>query len=122
MLKTYSKNEARKKRHLRVRKRVVGTPDQPRLNVYRSLKHIYAQVIRDDTGETLVQASSIDPEIRSQIKHGGNIPAAVMVGELIAKRALEKGVSKVVFDRGGYLYHGRVAALANAAREAGLDF
>jgi len=122
VLKTYSKNEARKKRHLRVRKRVVGTPDQPRLNVYRSLKHIYAQVIRDDTGETLVQASSIDPEIRSQIKHGGNIPAAVMVGELIAKRALEKGVSKVVFDRGGYLYHGRVAALANAAREAGLDF
>lgn len=122
MLKTQSKNEARKKRHLRVRKRVFGTPDQPRLCVYRSLKHIYAQLIRDDTGETLAHASSVDPEIKQSMKHGGNITAAQAVGELIAKRALEKGVTRVVFDRGGYLYHGRVAALAEAARKAGLDF
>jgi large subunit ribosomal protein L18 len=116
------KNEARKTRHLRVRKTVVGTPDQPRLNVFRSLKHIYAQVIRDDSGETLAAASSVDPEISKAYKHGGNIVAATAVGELVAKRALERGVKKVVFDRGGYLYHGRVAALAEAARKAGLEF
>jgi large subunit ribosomal protein L18 len=116
------KNEARQKRHLRVRKIVSGTGEKPRLCVFRSLKHIYAQVIRDDTGETLAAASSVDAEIRQQHKHGGNIQAAEAVGGLVARRALEKGVSRVVFDRGGYLYHGRVAALAKAAREAGLDF
>lgn len=122
MLIKKNKNEARKKRHLRVRKTITGTAERPRLNVFRSLKHIYAQVIRDDTGETIAQASSLDPEIRAQMKHGGNIAAAEKVGELVAKRALERGIKKVVFDRGGYLYHGRVAALAEAARKAGLDF
>lgn len=122
MLIKKDKNKARLKRHLRVRKHVVGTANRPRLAVYRSLKHIYAQVIRDDTGQTLVHASSVDPEIRAQLKHGGDIGAAEKVGELIAKRALESGLKSVVFDRGGYVYHGRVAALAQAAREAGLDF
>lgn len=122
MLIKRNKNEARLKRHLRVRKNVTGTADRPRLAIFRSLKHIYAQVIRDDTGETLVQASSVDPEIRAAMKHGGNAAAAEKVGELVAKRALEHGVKAVVFDRGGYLYHGRVAALAEAARKAGLDF
>jgi large subunit ribosomal protein L18 len=110
------------RRHLRVRKRVEGSAERPRLSVFRSLKHIYAQVITDFDGRTLVQASSLDPEIRPSLKHGGNIAAAKMVGELVAKRAIEKGIKSVVFDRGGYLYHGRVKALAEAAREAGLDF
>jgi large subunit ribosomal protein L18 len=122
VLTKLQKNEARQVRHLRVRKKVSGTAEQPRLCVFRSLKHIYAQVIRDDTGETLAYASSVDPELRQAMKHGGNIKAAEAVGELVAKRALEKGIKQVVFDRGGYIYHGRVAALAESARKAGLDF
>ncbi len=122
MLQKKQKNEARKRRHLRVRKNLVGTTEKPRLCVFRSLKHIYAQVINDETGETLASASSVDAEVRRDHKHGGNIQAAEAVGGLVAKRALDKGVRQVVFDRGGYLYHGRVAALAKAAREAGLDF
>jgi large subunit ribosomal protein L18 len=122
VLQKKQKNASRRVRHLRVRKTVTGTAERPRLAVFRSLKHIYAQVIRDDTGETLAQASSVDPEVRKDRKHGGNIDAATVVGDLVAKRALEKGVTTVVFDRGGYLYHGRVAALAEAARKAGLDF
>ncbi|MDP2859532.1 MAG: 50S ribosomal protein L18 [Bacillota bacterium] len=122
MLIKKKKSEARIRRHLRVRKTVTGTEEKPRLCVFRSLKHVYAQVIRDDTGETLASASSVDVEIRTNHKHGGNVQAAEAVGELVARRALEKGVRQVVFDRGGYLYHGRVAALAKAAREAGLDF
>lgn len=114
------KEMLRRKRHRRVRKRVSGTPEKPRLNVFRSLNHIYAQVIDDSTGRTLVAASTIDGEIKSQIKTGGNIEAAKLVGGLIATRAIENGVTQVVFDRGGYKYHGRVAALADGAREAGL--
>ncbi|MBX6394789.1 MAG: 50S ribosomal protein L18 [Alicyclobacillaceae bacterium] len=117
-----NRKEARLRRHLRVRKKVFGTPERPRLNVFRSAKHIYAQVIDDTKGHTYVAASTLDPELRGKIRYGGNVEAARMVGELVAKRALEKGIRKVVFDRGGYLYHGRVRALADAAREAGLEF
>jgi large subunit ribosomal protein L18 len=113
------KNKARQKRHLRVRNHIAGTAVRPRLNVFRSLANIYAQVIDDEKGVTLVSASSQDKEFKN---YGGNIEAAKAVGEAVAKRALEKGISEVVFDRGGYLYHGRVAALAEAAREAGLKF
>ncbi|NOZ69873.1 MAG: 50S ribosomal protein L18 [Deferribacteres bacterium] len=113
---------ARKARHFRVRKKVSGTPDKPRLNVFRSLKHIYAQIIDDISGHTLAAASSLDKEIREKLSSGGNIEAARAVGLLIAGRAADKGIKKVVFDRGGYLYHGRVKALADAAREGGLEF
>lgn len=113
----------RKRRHLRVRKKVFGTAIRPRLNVFRSGRHIYAQIVNDETGNTLAAASSLDPEIREAVgKNGGNIQGARVVGRLIADRARERGITKVVFDRGGYLYHGRVAALAEAAREAGLEF
>ncbi|MFD2172330.1 50S ribosomal protein L18 [Tumebacillus lipolyticus] len=122
MITKGDKNKARKRRHFRVRRKVAGTALRPRLNVFRSSKHIYAQVIDDNTGVTLVSASTVDPSLKGSIGHGGNIDAATKVGELVAKRALEKGISNVVFDRGGYLYHGRVAALAAAAREAGLEF
>jgi large subunit ribosomal protein L18 len=115
------RNEKRQVRHLRVRKKVAGTPSRPRLAVYRSLNHIYAQVINDETGTTLVSASTLDPEIRARGVKGGNVAAAKLVGELVARRAQERGITKVVFDRGGYLYHGRVAALAEAARAAGLE-
>jgi large subunit ribosomal protein L18 len=117
-----SKNDARKRRHLRVRKRVKGTSERPRLNVFKSLNHIYAQVINDETGNTLTAASTLDPELKGKITKGGNVEAAKLVGKLIAERALSKGIEKVVFDRGGYIYHGRVKALAEAAREAGLKF
>jgi len=112
----------RRKRHRRVRKTVVGTEQKPRLNVYRSVANIYAQVIDDQTGKTLVAASTIDKELKPQVKYGGNAEAAKAVGQLVAKRAVEKGIETVVFDRGGYKYHGRVAALADGAREAGLKF
>lgn len=114
------KNKARKKRHLRIRKRLAGTAIRPRLNVFRSSKHIYAQLIDDASGATIASASSLDKELG--LKAGGNIEAATAVGSLIAKRAQDKGLTEVVFDRGGYLYHGRVKALADAAREAGLQF
>jgi large subunit ribosomal protein L18 len=117
------KREAlRQKRHRRVRKKVTGTAERPRLNVYRSLCNIYAQVIDDAKAITLVSASTVDPEIRGKLKTGGNKKSAKLVGEAVAKRALEKGVKQVVFDRGGYQYHGRVQSLADAAREAGLEF
>lgn len=112
----------REARHARVRKNVSGNAERPRLNVYRSLNNIYAQVIDDDKGMTLVTASSLDKEIRSDIKSGGNVDAAKIVGALVAKRAQDKGITKVVFDRGGFQYHGRVKALADAARESGLEF
>ncbi len=121
-MKKKTRAEARKARHKRVRKKIMGTPERPRLNVFRSLKHIYAQIIDDYAGRTLVAASTLDRELRDKIRYGGNIEAAKQVGALIAKRALEKGIKKVVFDRGGYLYHGRVKALAEAAREGGLEF
>jgi len=119
-----SRNERRIERHMRIRRRILGTPERPRLCVYKSLHHIYAQIIDDTPPEgsrTLVAASTLDPEIRGKIK-SDNIEAARLVGVLIAKRALERGIKKVVFDRGGYPYHGKVRALAEAAREGGLEF
>lgn len=116
------KDALRKKRHARVRKRVIGTAEKPRLNVFRSIAHIYAQVVDDSTGQTIVSASTLDKELKGQVKSGGNIEGAKMVGALVGKRAAEKGIEQVVFDRGGCKYHGRVAALADGAREAGLRF
>ena len=120
MARKSARNIARAKRHLRLRRHISGTAQRPRLNVYRSLSNIYAQIINDVTGETLVSASTVEKDIKEN--YGGNIEAAKAVGAAIAKKALEKGIKVVVFDRGGYLYHGRVAALATAAREAGLEF
>jgi large subunit ribosomal protein L18 len=117
-----SRDEQRQRVHARVRTRVSGTPERPRLSVYRSVGHIYAQVIDDRSSRTLVSASSIDKEVKKGLKGGGNIASAKAVGKIIAERAKGAGVSKVVFDRGGYKYHGRVKALADAAREAGLQF
>lgn len=122
MYNKIDRNEERKRRHERVRKKVFGTPERPRLNVFRSLKHIYAQIIDDTTGHTLVAASTLDPALKGKLKYGGNKEAARAVGSLIAEKALAKGIKKVVFDRGGYIYHGRVKELAEAAREAGLEF
>ena len=121
MISKGDKNKVRKVRHFRVRKKIQGTAQRPRLNVYRSEKHIYAQVIDDTKGVTLAAASTLDKDLKD-IGNGGNVEAARKVGELIAKRAQDKGIKNVVFDRGGYLYHGRIQALADAAREAGLDF
>ena len=117
-----SNSEARERRHQRLRNKVVGKPDRPRLNVYRSNKHIYAQVIDDFAEKTLASASTVDTEVKDEIKVSSNKEAAKVVGEYIAKRALDKGVEKVVFDRGGFDYHGRIKALAEAAREKGLKF
>lgn len=114
--------EARIRRHKRIRKRVFGTAERPRLSVYRSLNHIYAQIIDDSKGSTIAAASSLDKAFSGVKGHMGNVQMAKKVGDLIAKRALDMGVKKVVFDRSGYLYHGRVKALADAAREAGLEF
>lgn len=105
-----------------MRSRIQGTPDQPRLNVFRSLKHIYAQAIIDTEGKTLASASTLSPELRGKLKALGNVNAAKEVGELIAQKCIEKGIQKVVFDRNGYLYHGRIKALAEAARAKGLIF
>ncbi|MFW5999139.1 MAG: 50S ribosomal protein L18 [Halanaerobiaceae bacterium] len=116
------KKEARKRRHQRIRNQITGTPERPRMNIYRSNQNIYAQIIDDLSGHTLVSASTEDPAIRDSLENGGNKEAAQKVGELIAERALEEDVDKVVFDRGGYKYHGRVRALAEAAREKGLKF
>ena len=117
-----SKDAHRRRVHARVRTRLAGTPERPRLNVYRSVAHIYAQVIDDRNGRTIVSASSVDKETKKGLKGGGNIPSAKAVGKIIAERAKAVGVTQVVFDRGGYKYHGRVKALADAAREAGLKF
>jgi large subunit ribosomal protein L18 len=117
-----SRKEFRRIRHLRIRKKITGTPERPRLAVYKSLRYIYAQIIDDTKGHTLVAASSLEKELRSQLKSTKNIEAAKLVGEVIAKRALEKGIKRVVFDRGGFLYHGKVKALADSARAAGLEF
>jgi large subunit ribosomal protein L18 len=116
MITQTKRNEIRKRIHTRIREKVSGSSERPRLNVYRSLNHIYAQVIDDQTGQTLVSASSI------KLKSGGNVAAAKEIGKAVAEKAVEKGIRKVVFDRGGYLYHGRIKALADAAREAGLEF
>jgi large subunit ribosomal protein L18 len=122
MLTQTSKNQNRRHVHERIRKKILGTAERPRLNVYRSLNHIYVQLIDDLKGSTLVSAHSAEGGEKGQGRTGGNLAAAKVVGKTIAERAKAKGISKVVFDRGGYIYHGRVKALADAAREAGLQF
>ncbi|ENZ00758.1 50S ribosomal protein L18 [Clostridium thermobutyricum] len=119
MFKKVDRKSKRLRRHLRVRKKVFGTPERPRLSVYRSEKNIYAQIIDDINAITLVSASSLEKDFSAK---GGNKEGAKLVGELVAKKAIEKGLTEVVFDRGGYVYHGRVQALAEGAREAGLKF
>jgi large subunit ribosomal protein L18 len=121
MLTRASKNQTRQRVHDRIRKKVLGTPERPRLNVYRSLNHIYVQVIDDLKGVTIVAASTAEGKKGERVT-GGNVASAKSLGKKIAERAKEKGITKVVFDRGGYIYHGRVKALADAAREAGLKF
>ena len=116
------RKQIRQKKHLRIRQRIRGTAEQPRLAVYRSLQHIYAQLIDDNAGKTLVSASTVEAPLKSELQSGGNIEAAKQVGQLLAKKAVEKGYRIVVFDRGGNLYHGRVKAVAEGAREAGLEF
>ena len=120
MIKKVARNEARQARHSRVRAKVSGTANVPRLNVFRSNSNIFAQIIDDEAGITLVSASSLDKDLK--LENGSNIEAATKVGELVAEKALKAKITKVVFDRGGYLYHGRVKALAEAARNKGLEF
>ena len=122
MIKSENRKNKVQKRHQTIRVKVSGTAEAPRLAVYRSTKHIYAQVINDVTGVTIASSSSVDKDMKDKLKHGGNIEAAKLVGEAVAKKALKAGVKDVVFDRGGFLYHGRIQALADAAREAGLNF
>ena len=125
MIKMIEKKEIRNRIHRRIRRKLSGTPERPRLAVFRSVAHIYAQVIDDTAGKTLVSASSVDKSGKAKggkAKGGGNVKAASAIGKLVAERAKEKGIKSVVFDRGGYQYHGRVKALADAAREAGLEF
>lgn len=120
---TGRKSVARIRRHRRVRIRIAGTADKPRLVVYRSIRHIYAQIIDDDKGHTLITASSLEKELKAQVEAAGK-PTAVckLIGQVVAKKALDKGIKQVVFDRGGYIYHGNIKALAEGAREAGLQF
>jgi large subunit ribosomal protein L18 len=115
-------NEVRLRIHQRIRKNLSGTVARPRLCVFRSNKHIYAQIVDDSKGTTLTAASTLDADAKAEVKNGGNIAAAKAVGKIVARRALEKGINSVLFDRGGHIYHGRVKALADAAREAGLKF
>ena len=122
MLRRDTANKQRQKIHLRIRSKLAGTPERPRLSVYRSLNHIYAQLVDDMAGRTLVAASSLDADGRKLAKRGGNTAAAKEVGRLIAQRATARSIVNVVFDRSGYIYHGRIKALAEAAREAGLKF
>ena len=122
MIKKYDKNEIRKGRHQRIRNKISGTAERPRLCVFRSLNHIYAQVIDDVKGVTIASASTVEKEVASQVAEMKKIEAAKFIGDLIAKRAMDKDIKEVVFDRGGYIYHGKIQALAEAAREAGLEF
>ena len=122
MIKSQEKKVKTQKRHRTIRVKLSGTTERPRLAVHRSSKHIYAQLIDDVKGVTIASASSVDKDLKEKLVHGGNIEAAKIVGEAVAKKALKAGVKAIVFDRGGFLYHGRVAALADAAREAGLEF
>ena len=119
---SYTSREARNRRHERIRRNMHGTAERPRLNVFRSLQHIYAQVIDDDLGNTLVSASTLDPELHQQLDGLNKSQQAAHVGKLVAQRAMARGLKQVVFDRGGYPYHGRVKALADGAREGGLEF
>ena len=122
MINKIEKKEVRHRIHRRIRRKLSGTPQRPRLAVFRSVAHIYAQVIDDTEGKTLVSASSVGKGVDKGGRAGGNVTAAKAIGKLVAERAKEKGIKSVVFDRGGYVYHGRVKALADAAREAGLEF
>ncbi|MFB3916662.1 MAG: 50S ribosomal protein L18 [Terriglobales bacterium] len=122
MIAKASKNQTRQRVHSRIRKQLAGTAERPRLNVYRSLNQLYVQVIDDAAGRTLLSASTLEGRERGSKKTGGNLASAKELGRVVAERAKAKGITKVVFDRGGYLYHGRVKALADAAREAGLQF
>ncbi len=122
MIRKPVKNNIRKRKHIRVRKKLKGTPEQPRLNVFRSLKNMYAQIIDDTSGNTLVSASTLDDALKKNSKSGSNKESAREVGKMIAQKAIDKGIKKVVFDRGGYIYHGRVKEVAEGARETGLDF
>lgn len=122
MITKIDRKEAREKRHMRIRRRMNGSSDRPRLCIYRSNKHIYAQIVDDSQAHTLVAASSLDAELTDKLKKTWNRSSAEAVGELVAKRAIKKGIQAVVFDRGGYIYHGRVAAVAEAARKSGLEF
>ncbi len=122
MVNKVSRKEVRAKKHLRIRNRFSGTAERPRLAVFRSNNHMYAQIIDDTVGNTLVSASTLEKEIKAELEKTNNVEAAAHLGTVIGKRAVEKGISEVVFDRGGFIYQGKIAALADAAREAGLKF
>jgi large subunit ribosomal protein L18 len=122
MISQTAKNEQRKRVHTRIRRKISGRPERPRVCIFRSLKHFYVQAIDDLSGTVLVSASTNDKELRPRIGNGGNLSAAKEVGKILAERAIAKGIRSVVMDRGGYLYHGRVKAFAEAARESGLQF
>lgn len=122
MVSKQSRSETRRKKHYRLRNRFAGTAERPRLAVFRSNNHMYAQIIDDTVGNTLVSASTLEKEIKAELEKTNNVDAAAYLGTVIAKRAIEKGIKEVVFDRGGFIYQGKVAALADAAREAGLEF
>ena len=122
MVNKKSRKDVRAKKHLRIRIRFSGTAERPRLAVFRSNNHMYAQIIDDTVGNTLVSASTLEKDVRAELAQTNNVDAAAYLGTVIGKRAVEKGIKQVVFDRGGYIYHGKVAALADAAREAGLEF
>ena len=122
MVSKESRSKVRAKKHMRIRNRFSGTAERPRLAVFRSNSHVYAQVIDDTNGTTLVSASTLEKDIKAELKNTDDMAAASKIGDVVAKRALEKGIKAVVFDRGGYIYHGKVAALADAARKAGLEF
>ena len=122
MINKVSKSEIRRKKHARLRNRISGTAEKPRLSVFRSNNHMYAQIIDDTVGKTLCAASTVEKEVKAELEKTNDVDAAAYVGTLIAKRAIEKGITEVVYDRGGFIYQGKVAALAEAAREAGLVF
>ena len=122
MVSKESRQEVRVKKHMRIRNRFSGTAERPRLAVFRSNNHMYAQIIDDTVGNTLVSASTLEKAVKAELEKTNNVDAAAYLGTVIAKRAIEKGITKVVFDRGGFIYQGKIAALADAAREAGLDF
>lgn len=122
MVSKKSKSEIRVKKHNRLRNRLAGTAERPRLAVFRSNNHMYAQIIDDTVGKTLIAASSVEKEVKAEIEKTNNVDAAAYVGTVLAKRAMEKGIKEVVFDRGGFIYQGKIQALADAAREAGLEF
>ncbi len=122
MVNKKSRKEVRVKKHMRIRNRFSGTAESPRLAVFRSNNHMYAQIIDDTVGNTLVSASTVEKSVKDELEKTNNVDAAAYLGTVIAKRAIEKGIKEVVFDRGGFIYHGKVAALADAAREAGLEF